>query len=348
MVNLMMEWVYENMRLVKIACKEVGKDLEGCTVSMAFPLEYKTAVLANELSKYCNILVTPFSSGTTKVEAVEWLKERGVEVCDIKSALKADYYLDCASKLVRSAKNLRDVKGVVELTKSGEEFLKTVNVRKAVVVDNSVVKGIGENVYGTGIVLLDGLLRLNLNVVGKTVAIVGFGRVGRGCARILRNFCRVVVVEIDPVKAMEADYMGYEVMDLLEALKTADIVITCTGRRKVISLSEFEFVKNGCILCNMGAYNDEIDIESLGDWNVKDFGFVKRFEKDGKHFYVVADGEAINLALGNGTPIEIMDRTFATVVYALQYIVSNDFSGVIPLPREIDEKVSRLILRYKT
>ena len=344
----MMEWVYENMHLVKIACKEVGKDLEGCVVSMAFPLEYKTAVLANELSKYCDVLVTPFSSGTTRVEAVEWLRDRGVEVCDVKSALKADYYLDCASTLVRSAKDLRDVKGIIELTKSGEEFLKTVNVRKAIVVDNSVVKGIGENVYGTGVGLLDGLLRLNLNVVGKTVAIVGFGRVGRGCAHILRNFCRVVVVEIDPIKAMEADYMGYEVVDLHKALKIADIVVTCTGRRKLLSLPEFECVKRGCVLCNMGAYNDEIDIESLKDWKVRDFGFVKRFERDEKYFYVVADGEAINLALGNGTPIEIMDRTFATVVYALQYAVKKDFSGVIPLPKEIDEKISELILRYRT
>ena len=343
-----MDWVYENMHLVKIACKEVGKDLEGCVVSMAFPLEYKTAVLANELSKYCDVLVTPFSSGTTRVEAVEWLRDRGVEVCDVKSALKADNYLDCASTLVRSAKDLRDVKGIIELTKSGEEFLKTVNVHKAIVVDNSVVKGIGENVYGTGVGLLDGLLRLNLNVVGKTVAIVGFGRVGRGCAHILRNFCRVVVVEIDPIKAMEADYMGYEVVDLHEALKIADIVVTCTGRRKLLSLPEFECVKRGCVLCNMGAYNDEIDIESLKDWKVRDFGFVKRFERDEKYFYVVADGEAINLALGNGTPIEIMDRTFATVVYALHYTVINDFSGVIPLPREIDDRISRLILRCRT
>ena len=94
--------------------------------------------------------------------------------------------------------------------------------------------------------------------------------------------------------------------------------------------------------------NDEIDIESLKDWKVRDFGFVKRFERDEKYFYVVADGEAINLALGNGTPIEIMDRTFATVVYALHYTVINDFSGVIPLPKEIDEKIGELILGHRT
>ncbi len=342
----MMEWVYENMHLVKIACKDVGKDLECYRISIAFPLEYKTAVLANELSKYCDVLVTPFSQGTTRIEAVEWLKDRGVKVCDLKSALKADYYLDCASTLVRAAKDL-SVKGVIELTKSGEEFLKTVNVRKAIVVDDSVVKGIGENVYGTGIGLLDGLLRLNLNIVGKTVVIVGFGRVGRGCANVLRNFCRVVVVEIDPIRAMEAVYMGYEVMDLHEALKVADIVVTCTGHRKLISLPEFECVKNGCVLCNMGAYKDEIDVESLKreGWKIKDFAFVKKFQKNDRYFYVVADGEAINLALGNGTPIEVMDRTFATVVYALHYAVKNDFSGVIPLPREIEEKISKLILK---
>jgi len=345
------EWVYENMRLVKIACKEVGKDLRGYEIAMAFPLEYKTAVLAKELSNYCDVLVTPFSVGTTKADVVEWLEENGVGVYSIDEALRADYYLDCASTLVKRAVTdgfIDRVKGVVELTRSGVDYLKGISVRKAIVVDDSVVKGIGENTYGTGIGLLDGLLRLNLNLVGKTVVIVGFGRVGKGCAYVLRNFCKVIVVEIDPIKAMEAVYMGYEVMELHEALKVADIVVTCTGKRGVISSESFEYVKNGCLLCNMGAYRDEIDIESLDGWNVRDFGFVKKFQRDNKFFYVVADGEAVNLALGNGTPIEIMDRTFATVVYALQYIVQNDFSGVIPLPREIDDRISRLILRCRT
>ncbi len=344
------EWVYENMRLVRIACKEVGKDLYGYKVAIAFPLEYKTAVLIKELSNYCDIMVTPFSLGTTKAKAVEWLKENGIKVYDIDDALKADYYLDCAATLIKRASDkglLDDVKGVIELTRSGVDILRTISVRKAIVVDDSVVKGIGENTYGTGIGLLDGLLRLNINLIGKTVVIVGFGRVGRGCAHVLRNFCRVIVVEIDPVKAMEAVYMGYEVMELDKALRLADIVVTCTGRKGVISSESFEYVKNGCILCNMGAFRDEIDLESLekDGWKVEDFGFVKKFQKGDKFFYIVADGEAVNLALGNGTPIEIMDRTFTTVVYALQYLITHDFSGIVPLPREIDVKVARLILK---
>ena len=342
-----MEWMYENMRLVKLACREVGGDVSGHKIAMAFPLEYKTAVLAKELSNYCEVLVTPFSSGTTKADVVEWLEENGVKVHDIKEVLKADYYLDCAATLIRKASNegdLNGVKGVIELTRSGVEYLRSIDVRKAIVIDDSIVKGIGGNIYGTGIGLLDGLMRLNINLIGKTAVIVGFGKVGRGCAHVLRNFCRVIVVEIDPIKAVEAVYMGYEVMELHEALKIADIVVTCTGKRKVIS--SFEHLKNGCILCNMGAFRDEIDFESLEGWEAKDLGFVKKFQKDDKFFYIVADGEAVNLALGNGTPIEIMDRTFAAVVYALQYLITHDFSGVIPLPREIDERMSKLILKY--
>ena len=141
----MIEWVYENMRLVKIACREVGEDLRGYKIAMAFPLEYKTAVLAKELSNYCDVLITPFSLGTTKAEVVEWLKKNGIEVYDVKDVLKADYYLDCAATLVRSAGELINrVKGVIELTRSGVDVLRAVNVRKAIVVDDSVVKGIGE------------------------------------------------------------------------------------------------------------------------------------------------------------------------------------------------------------
>ncbi len=338
-----MEWVYERMRLVKIACREVGEDLKGLRVAIAFPLEFKTAVLVRELSKYCEVLVTPFSDGTTKDEAVRWLEENGIVVYD--DTLNADYYLDCAATLVRRAADrelLDNVKGVIELTRSGVEYLKAFSVRKAIVVDDSTVKGIGENVYGTGIGLLDGLLRLNVNPIGKTAVVVGFGRVGRGCARVLRNFCRVIVVEVDPIKAMEAIYMGYEVASLEEALRSADIVVTCTGKRKVIS--DFEHVKNGCIICNMGAFRDEIDFEKLKDWNVRDMGLVKKFWKNDKFFYIVADGEAVNLALGNGTPIEVMDRTFAAVVYALQYLVTKDFSGVVPLPKVVEERIARLIL----
>ncbi len=339
-----MDWVYENMSLVKSACKEVGKDLEGYRIGIAFPLEFKTAVLINELSNYCEVLPTPFSELTTKDEAVDWLRAKGIKIYETSEAVRADYYLDCVAKLLREAnsKNYR-VKGVIELTKSGVDFLRELEVEKAIVVDDSIVKGIGENVYGTGMGLIDGLMRLNINLMGKTAVVLGFGRVGRGCAFVLKKFCRVIVVEIDPLKALEAIYMGYEVLNLREALKHADILVTCAGTRKAIANNDFESLKRGCIICNMSAYVDEIDLSALKGWEIEDFGFIKKYYRGDKYFYLVADREAVNLALGNGTPIEIMDRTFATVVYALHYLIKEDFSGIIPLPKEIDEKMSRII-----
>ncbi len=338
------EWVYERMTLIKMACKEVSRDLKGCRVAIAFPLEFKTAVLIKELSKYCEVLVTPFSPATTKDEAVKWLKSSGIDVYDAGDVIKADYYLDCVAKLLRIAKErscLDKVEGAIELTRSGLDYLREIDVKKAIVVDDSFVKGIGENVYGTGMGLIDGLLRLNINLIGKTAVIVGFGRVGKGCAFALRNFCRVIVVEIDPLRAMEAVYMGYEVMELKKALEHADIVVTCAGKRGVIKEDYLSYVKNGCIICNMSAYIDEIELPEV---SAEDFGFAKKYFKGDKYFYVVADREAVNLALGNGTPIEIMDRTFATVVFALQYLIKKNFSGVISLPREIDEKMCEIIL----
>ena len=341
----MIEWINEKMRLVKKACKDVGRDLEGCKVAISFPLEYKTAVLIGELSKYCEVLVTPFSPATTKEDAVSWLKEKGIDILDTSEVVKADYYLDCVAKIVREAHRigrLDGVKGVIELTRSGLDYLEKLRVKKAIVIDSSFIKGVGENVYGTGLGLLDGLLRLNVNLIGKTAVVVGYGRVGKGCATVLRKFCRVIVVEIDPIRAFEASCEGYEVKELKEALKEADVVVTCAGRERVVKDDHFDYVKNGCIIANMSAYPDEIALPD--GWSVKDFGFVKKFSRGERHFYVVAEREAVNLALGNGTPVEIMDRTFATVVYALRYLIKEDFSGLIPLPREIDEMMCRISL----
>ncbi len=342
----MIEWVNENMRLVKKACKDVGNDLKDYRIAISFPLEYKTAVLIRELSQYCEVLVTPFSPATTKDEAVAWLEEKGIKVLEVSDVVEADYYLDCVAKIVREAhkmNRLNEVGGVIELTRSGLDYLEKIRVKKAIIIDSSFIKGVGENIYGTGLGLIDGLLRLNLNLIGKTAVVVGYGKVGKGCAMILKKFCRVIIVEIDPIRALEAACEGYEVKDLPEALGEADIIVTCAGRERVIA--DFDYVKNGCIICNMSAYPNEIDTSSLDKWTVKDFGFLKKYSKDDRYFYVVADREAVNLALGNGTPIEIMDRTFATVVYALRYLIREDFSGLIPLPREIDVMMCEIALR---
>lgn len=324
------DWFYERLRLVKIFAKDV--DVE--EVAVCLPLEPKTAVLIYELSKYTNVLPAKLDDYSTKPEAVKWLEDRGIRVLRKRDVVDTKYFLDCAAVLSRIASKRRDFINVVELTKTGEDYLRSMNVKvRAISVDSSVLKGIGENIHGTAFGLLDALSRLNIYLPDKKVAIVGFGRVGKGCARVLQKLgCKVSVKEVSKVKMLEAKYEGFDVIDDLE---DADIIVTCTGVEGVIRSDELETLKNGAILLNLGAEREIIvDLDPVAD-----YGSIKKYKLNEKEFFLVSDGYAANLAVGYGTPIEIMDRTFSAAILALNYL-KKDFEGVIPLPKEIEERIA--------
>ncbi|HDD36348.1 MAG TPA: hypothetical protein ENF50_02635 [Archaeoglobus veneficus] len=331
----MIDWVYERMWMVKKACSEV--ELEN--VAIFVPMEYKSAVLIKELSKVTEVFPFFVDDPTVKKDALEWLKANGIKVFELESLKEANasYFLDCAAVLTRKARKigmLNRIKGVVELTKTGVEILRRLSI-KAISIDDSVVKGVGENIYGTSLGFIDGLLRLNLFLLDKTIAIIGFGRVGEGCAKILKNIgCRVLIIEKDLERKFIARMQGFEVVDF-DKLRDADIIVTCTGMKEAINDETLNFIKNGAILCNMSAVKDEIKF-SL---KPKKLGFVEKYEIGSKKFYVVSEGYPINLSIGHGTAIEVMDRTFAAAIYALEYIMKEDFNGLIELPKEIENKV---------
>lgn len=318
----MMEWIKERMLLTPKACEAVGNSIRDAKVSICFPLEYKTAVLAYELSKFCELRVTKFDEYTTKPSAVEWLKDKGVEILSKDECLTADYYMDCVAMLTGKArKQGLKVGGVIELTRSGVERLKSMNnFTKGISLDDSNIKGLGENRHGTAFGLLDALVRLNLYFPEKDAFVIGFGRVGEGCAEILRKLgCNVSVYDIDEIKCAIAEYSGYRVKDLQEGLSSSDIIVTATGRDSVIS--DFSTIKNGAILCNMGAGRYEIDVRRLKDYRKITINeHITKYERD-NYFYVLCDSMSVNLTMANGTPVEIMDKTFALSVFALEYIV---------------------------
>jgi adenosylhomocysteinase len=246
----------------------------------------------------------------------------------------------------KALKKGKRAKGVIELTRSGVEKLREIEnlgvFRKAISIDDSRIKGIGENVYGTGLGLLDALLRLNVQLPGKRAYIIGFGRVGEGCATLLKKIgCEVEVFDRDAVRNVLASSMGFRVRELEEGLSMADIVVTATGAEGVINSSNVQFIRNGAIVCNMGAGEREIDLSGI-DYERKDLGFVSRFSGR-NYFYVVANGKPANLAVGNGTPLEVMDKTFALVVFALDYLVNNEFTGILSTPEEIELRVASLV-----
>ncbi len=332
------DWYCDRMRLIR----KFARDIEVEEVAVCIPLEYKSACLIYELSKYTNVYAAKLDDFSTKGEAVGWLKERGIDVKRKRDVIDTEFFLDCAAVLSRVAvKHGRKDLKVVELTKTGEDHLKSVDARvKAISIDSSTLKGVGENLYGTAFGLIDALLRLNVFLPRKRVLVLGFGRVGRGCARMLRALgCEVVVWDEEEEKQIEALYEGFEV----ERDFDADIVVTCTGKAGVVSEEEIKATRNGAILLNLGA---EFEIEPAGKVS-KDYGIVKEYNFEGKRYYVVADGYAANLALGSGTPIEVMDRTFSAAILALNHLKREDFEGVIPLPRYIESTILTAIKMEK-
>ncbi len=345
----MIEWISERMVYVKKACKLISRSVEGEKVSICFPLEYKTAVLAYELSRFVELKVCRFDDPTTKVEAVRWLEERGVEIRKKEECVDSDYLLDCVASLTRKAlKAGKTVTGVIELTKSGVDRLGELyskrTFKKAISIDDSEFKGRGENIYGTGLGLLDALMRLNVMLPGKNVFVIGFGRVGEGCASVLKKLgCEVEVFDIDKLRCAIAEYMGFGVSEVEDGLRKADIIITATGSNGVINSSNVRYIKSGAILCNMGAARHEIDLRNLEGYKRIEIGEHISKLSGQNHFYVLANGHSVNLTMGNGTPLEIMDKTFALVTLSLEHLVKENFSGVVGTPREVEERLAKLI-----
>lgn len=320
---LSMEWFCERMKLVR----RFAKELEVGSVAVCIPLEFKTACMIYELSKYTEVLPVKLDEFSTKKEAVKWLEEKGIKVLRKRDAIKADCFLDCSAVLSRVAeKSGKGLIKVVELTRTGEEYLRRMSKVRAISVDSSRIKEI-ESIYATAFGLLEALLRLNIYLPRKKVKIVGFGKVGKGCADLMRKIgCRVFVWDKDEEKRVKAIFCGYEVSEH----GSADLVIFCTD-----SKPSLELVSNDAIVVNMGA---EI-LEPKGEL-VEDYGIVKCYKEGEKRYYLVADGYAANLAIGLGTPIEAMDITFSTAILALNKL-QEEFEGVIPLPKEIEERLLR-------
>ena len=222
-----------------------------------------------------------------------------------------------------------------------------------IAVNNANCKYLFDNRYGTGQSVWDGINRTtNLIVAGKYVVIAGYGWCGKGIAMRAKGFgAKVIITEIDPVKALEAMMDGYQVMPMDEAVLIGDLFITATGCTGVITNQHFGKLKNGAILCNAGHFNVEVDVSWL-DSNAK-----KQEQKpnimgytlsNGNTIFVLAEGRLVNLASGDGHPVEIMDMSFAIQALSAQYLASNHqnlAAGVIPVPEEIDINVAHMKLK---
>jgi adenosylhomocysteinase len=222
-----------------------------------------------------------------------------------------------------------------------------------VAVNNALTKHMFDNRYGTGQSTLDGIVRAtNILLAGRTLVVVGYGWCGRGIAQRAAGMgAHVVVTEVDPRKAIEAQMDGYRVMMMSDAAKIGDIFVTVTGNYHVIREEHFKLMKDGAIVCNSGHFNDELDIDGikrLSKGMVVPRNFVEQYEMhDGRKICILADGRLVNLAAAEGHPPSVMDMSFANQAMAAGFIAQNYKTmekKVYDVPVEIDEEVASLKL----
>ena len=218
-----------------------------------------------------------------------------------------------------------------------------------ITVNNARTKYLFDNRYGTGQSVWDGINRTtNLIVAGKQVVVAGYGWCGRGIALRAKGFgARVIVTETDPVRGLEAVMDGYDVMPMAEAARRGDLFVTSTGCRDIITEKHFPLMKDGAILANAGHFNVEVDVKYLEEHAVKKemqkpniMGYTLR---DGRTIFLLGEGRLVNLAAGDGHPVEIMDMSFAVQALSAKYVADHRGElrpGVYPVPEEIDNAVA--------
>ncbi|MDN3355535.1 adenosylhomocysteinase [Actinomadura sp. DC4] len=221
-----------------------------------------------------------------------------------------------------------------------------------VAVNDTDTKHMFDNRYGTGQSTLDGIIRAtNTLLAGKTIVIAGFGFCGRGLAERARGMGgRVVVTEIDPVKALDAVHQGFRVQPMAEAAAAGDVFITVTGNVDVIGAAHFAVMKDGAILANSGHFDVEINVRELADLAVEVRQEVRPqadeyFLPDGRRLVLLAEGRLVNLAAAEGHPAAVMDMSFADQALTCEWLVGRSLApGVYEVPEEIDTEVARLKL----
>jgi adenosylhomocysteinase len=250
----------------------------------------------------------------------------------------------------------RDIKGVTEETTTGVHRLYQMAKEKrllfpAINVNDSVTKSKFDNIYGCRESLVDGIKRAtDVMVAGKVAVVAGYGEVGKGSAQALRGLqAQVWVTEIDPICALQAAMEGYKVVTMDYAADKADIFVTATGNFHVITHEHMKRMKNNAIVCNIGHFDNEIDIASLKGckWeNIKPQVDHVIFP-DGKRIILLAEGRLVNLGCATGHPSYVMSSSFANQVLAQIELFTNTAKypvGVYILPKHLDEKVARLQL----
>ncbi|MDR0385537.1 MAG: adenosylhomocysteinase [Prevotellaceae bacterium] len=252
-------------------------------------------------------------------------------------------------------RTVADWKGVSEETTTGVHRLYQMKERgelltPAINVNDSVTKSKFDNLYGCRESLADGIKRAtDVMIAGKVVVVCGYGDVGKGCARSMASYgARVIVTEIDPICALQAAMEGFEVKTVEDVLHEGNIYVTTTGNRDVITLEHMQNMKDQAIVCNIGHFDDEIQVEKL-ELTAKKINIKPQVDKfvfdDGHSIFLLAEGRLVNLGCATGHPSFVMSNSFSNQTLAQIELWQNNLAAdVYRLPKKLDEEVARLHL----
>jgi len=280
-------------------------------------------------------------------------------VLDTKPQITMDDGADVVTLLHTTRKELlANVKGGTEETTTGVIRLRAMAAEGVlaypiVAVNEARTKHMFDNQYGTGQSAIDGLLRAtNILIAGKTAVVCGYGWVGRGVASRFRGMgAIVIIVEVDPLRGLEAAMDGYQVMPIADAASRGDIFLTTTGNLNVIGGQHFARMKDGAIVANAGHFNDEIEIPALekqskGKRTIRPF--VEEYSHEsGKKIFLLAEGRLLNHAAAEANPAAVMDMSFANQILAIEYLLTQGTAlkpDVYPVPADLDALIARLKL----
>lgn len=255
-------------------------------------------------------------------------------------------------------RTVSEMRGVSEETTTGVHRLYQMMARgelliPAINVNDSVTKSKFDNLYGCRESLADGIKRAtDVMIAGKVVVVAGYGDVGKGCAHSMRSYgARVLITEIDPICALQAAMEGFEVTTMEEAVKEGNIFVTTTGDCDIITLEHMKAMKDQAIVCNIGHFDDEIQVDRLVNYpgirhlNIKPQVDKYTFPEDGHSIFLLAEGRLVNLGCATGHASFVMSNSFTNQVLAQMELWRQDYKvGVYRLPKHLDEEVARLHL----
>ena len=375
------EWVQRHMPVLEHIKKEYEETqpFKGITIGSCLHLEPKTINLGLTLQAGgAEVAMTGCNPLSTHDDAVAGAADLGLNIYGWRDQDDEEYYqtinmvldhkpdviIDDGADMIMVLHNertdvLKHIKGACEETTTGVHRLEAMHKDGAlkfpvVAVNDAYTKYLFDNRYGTGQSSFDAIMgTTNMLIAGKSVVVCGYGWCGRGIALRAQGLgANVIVTEIDPIRALEARMDGYRVMKIRDAVKEADLIITVTGNINIIHGDDFKYMKDGCMLCNSGHFNVEInrrDLEAQSTSVREVRESIEMFTmKDGRKIYLLADGRLVNLsaARGQGHPAEIMDMSFAVQALSAKYILNNDLDvGVTKAPDDIDYEVANLKLK---